>query len=93
MVLEYTAEKMRPYVPPELFSKAAKEVTDKCSSYYKEFPIEMAQGLIDSGYKIWEIAELASFLTKKKIYDLHSENFGWDKEGKFHIIDFSSFND
>ena len=27
------------------------------------------------------------------IYDLHSENFGVDKKGKFRIIDFSSFND
>lgn len=89
----YMAEKMQPYIPLESFSEKAKEVVDKCSSYYEEFPIEMAQGLVDSGYKLWEIAELASFLAEERIYDLHSENFGLDKEGKFHIIDFSSFND
>lgn len=89
----YTAEKMQPYVSPESFGKKAKEVADKCSSYYKEFPIEIAQGLADSGYKLWEIVELASFLAEEEIYDLYSENFGLDKEGKFRIIDFSSFND
>lgn len=49
--------------------------------------------LADSGYKLWEIVELASFLAEEEIYDLYSENFGLDKEGKFRIIDFSSFND
>ncbi len=49
--------------------------------------------LVDSGYKLWEIAELASFLAEEEIYDLYSENFGLDKKGKFRIIDFSSFND
>ena len=89
----YTAEKMQSYILPKLFSEKAKKVADKCSYYYKEFPIEMAQGLIDSGYKLWEIAELASFLAEEEIYDLYSENFGLDKEGKLYIIDFSSFND
>lgn len=89
----YIAERMQPYIPPEFFSEEAKEIACRCSFYYKEFSIEIAQGLADSGYKLWEIAELASFLAEEEIYDLHSENFGLDKKGKFRIIDFSSSND
>lgn len=89
----YIAERMQPYTSPGFFSEEVKEIACRCSFYYKEFPIEIAQGLVDSGYKLWEIVELASFLAEKEIYDLHSENFGLDKKGKFRIIDFSSFND
>ena len=55
----YIAERMQPYTSPNFFSEEAKENACRCSLYYKEFPIEIAQGLADSGYKLWEIAELA----------------------------------
>ena len=88
----YIAERMQPYIPSGFFSEEAKEIACRCSFYYKEFPIEKVQSLADSEYKLWEIAELASFLAEEEIYDLYPENFGLDKKGRFRIIDFSSFN-
>ena len=44
------------------------------------------------GYGISAAWRIAEFISRFKIYDLHSNNFGYDRNGKIKIIDYSDFN-
>lgn len=49
--------------------------------------------MIDCGYSYEQIVNIILFCQENLIGDFHSGNFGWDKDDKLRILDFSSYNE